>query len=86
MTQLEQSISLAQERALEQAEIDSLGPWPHDEEGQEVDLVIIGLLIFIYLQLYTTAILVSTSLYDVIFNNEWSLSCMVGVIKLQLVN
>uniref|UniRef100_T1HCU3 Transcription initiation factor TFIID subunit 1 n=2 Tax=Rhodnius prolixus TaxID=13249 RepID=T1HCU3_RHOPR len=39
LTQLEQSISLAQERALEQADIDSLGPWlGHDEDGQEQDL------------------------------------------------
>lgn len=38
LTQLEHSISLAQERALEQAEMDSLGPWPHDEEGQEGDM------------------------------------------------
>lgn len=38
LTQLEQSISIAQERALEQADIDSLGPWQQDEEGQEVDV------------------------------------------------
>ena len=32
MTQLEQSISLVQERALEQAEIDSIGTWLGGEE------------------------------------------------------
>ncbi|KAL1130727.1 hypothetical protein AAG570_011968 [Ranatra chinensis] len=36
LTNLEQKISLAQERALEQADIDSLGPWlGHDEDMNE---------------------------------------------------
>lgn len=35
LTQLERKISLVQERALEQAETDSLGTWHLDEEMQE---------------------------------------------------